>query len=111
MTLRDKEIQFDSQPVIENDTTLVPVRAIFEALGMEVSWDETTQTVTAEKDGVTITLVIGKTEAKKGKETVSLLTAPIISAEGRTLVPVRFIAESTGYTVDWDAANRIVKIN
>lgn len=109
--LNGAELTFDSAPTIQNDTTLVPIRAIFEALGMEVQWDENTQTVTAQSDGVTLMLTIGsKTASRNGKE-IGLLTAPVISGEGRTLVPVRFIAESLGYDVAWDESTRTVDIH
>ena len=110
MVLNGAALTFDASPTIENDTTLVPFRGIFEALGMEVTWDEATQTVSAWKDGVTLTLTIGSAEADKNGEKIGLLAAPVLSKEGRTLVPVRFIAESLGLTVTWDEATRTVNI-
>ena len=110
VTLNGKELAFDSQPVIQNDTTLVPLRAIFEALGMEVTWDEATSTVTAVKDGITVILTIGSTCAYQNGRQIQLLTAPIISAQNRTLVPVRFIAESLGLTVSWQEEAQTVSI-
>lgn len=110
VVLNGAALTFDTSPTIENDTTLVPFRGIFEALGMEVTWDEATQTVSAWKDGVTLTLTIGSAEADKNGEKIGLLAAPVLSKEGRTLVPVRFIAESLGLTVTWDEATRTVNI-
>ena len=102
---------FDTNPVIENGTTLVPLRAIFDALNMSVEWDGETKTVTAAKDGLNILLQIGNTVAKKNGEDISLLTAPKIDSNNRTLVPVRFIAESCNLNVEWDAATKTVSIS
>ena len=109
--MQGKEIMFDTNPVIENGTTLVPLRAIFDALNMSVEWDGETKTVTAAKDGLNILLQIGNTVAKKNGEDISLLTAPKIDSNNRTLVPVRFIAESCNLNVEWDAATKTVSIS
>lgn len=109
--LKGSELMFDSQPVIQDDVTLVPLRTIFEALGMEVNWDEETQTVTATKDDVTIVLTIGNTLAYQNGQQITLLTAPIVSAENRTLVPVRFIAESLGLNVNWQEEFQTITID
>lgn len=86
---------------IINGRTLVPMRAIFERLGASVSWDGTAQTVTGAKDDISITLPIGKaTAVKNGTALVLDVPAQIIS--GRTMVPVRFVAESLGCKVEYD---------
>lgn len=108
--LYGKELTFDTTPIIKNETTLVPLRTIFEALGMTVEWDEETERITAKKDGLTITLTVGSTAAKKNNEEITLLTAPVVTGEGRTLVPIRFISESCGLSVTWDGASNTVTI-
>lgn len=57
--LDGKQLSFDVQPTIENGRTLVPLRAIFEAMGANVDWNQSTQTATATKDGTTVKLTIG----------------------------------------------------
>lgn len=109
--LNGKMLEFDTDPVIENDTTLVPLRAIFEALGMTVEWDADTGKITAFKDGVNIELTVGSTSAYKNGETITISTAPYITGRGVTLVPVRFISESCGMDVTWDSDTRTVSIN
>lgn len=109
--LKGQRMNFDSSPIIEAGTTLVPVRTIFEALGMDVVWDDTTNSITAQKDGLNITVVIGSRTATTNEETITLSAAPIITEENRTLVPVRFIAESCGLTVDWDEDTKTVSIS
>lgn len=109
--LNGKMLEFDTDPVIEKDTTLVPLRAIFEALGMTVDWDADTGKITAHKGSVNIELTVGSTSAYKNGEIITLSTAPYITGSGVTLVPVRFISESCGLDVMWDSDTRTVRIN
>ncbi|NLD45833.1 MAG: copper amine oxidase N-terminal domain-containing protein [Clostridiaceae bacterium] len=107
--LNGKKLNFDSVPVIENGRTLVPMRAIFEALGAEVTWDDRNKSVTCFKEKKSITLTIGNTQAVLNNEKYTLGVPPRI-VNGRTLVPLRFISESLGTEVLWDAADRKVSI-
>ena len=100
---------YDVMPVIENGRTLVPMRAIFEALGATVQWDDTTKTVTGTKGETKVSLQIGNTSAKVNQTEVTLdVPAKIIS--DRTMVPVRFISESLGCEVNWDDLTKTVII-
>lgn len=107
--LNGQNIRFDTNPVIKNDTTLVGFRAILEALGAEVSWNGEAQTVTAKKDDISIILKINSTTATVNGEEKTLLTAPEIINDS-TMIPVRFISEQLGMSVDWDEAARRVSI-
>ncbi len=97
-------------PCIANGRTLVPVRAITEFLGSSVSWDNETREITISKDDTVITMTIGSTTAYVNGEAVELDEAPTIK-NGRTLVPVRFIAESFNLSVDWDENSKSVIID
>jgi hypothetical protein len=96
-------------PVVENGTTLVPLRVIFQSLGAEVNWEGSTQTVTAVKDGITIKLTIGNKTAYKNNVPVTLLVPAKIIRES-TMVPLRFVSESLGTTVNWNSATRTITI-
>ncbi len=101
--LDGEKIKFDQLPVIENGRTLVPLRAIFDALGAEIAWDGNTQTVTAKKSETEIKLTIDSKTAYKNGEMINLdVPAKLIS--GRTMVPARFVADCFGVNVDWDGA-------
>ncbi len=105
-----KPIKFDSPPFVDGGRTLIPIRAITESLGAEVSWDDETQTVTIVKDDTTIELIIGSNTALVNGEEVELDTkADIVNA--RTYVPVRFISEVLGADVNWDGDNGIVEVD
>lgn len=107
VTLNGEAIEFDQSPIIVDGRTLVPLRAIFEALGATVDWNGETKTVTSTKDGTTISMTIGKAEMYKNGEVKELNVASQIVG-GRTLVPVRAIAESFNVNVDWDGDTRTV---
>lgn len=102
-------------PEITGSRTFVPFRAVLEALGAEVGYDAQTRTVSAQRDGVTITMVPGQKEmnvTENGQtRTVEMSAAPYIKASnGRTYVPIRYAAEALGCNVGWDASTRTVII-
>lgn len=107
--LDQKKLNFDQPPVIHNGRTLVPLRAIFEAFGADVGWDQVTKTVTAIKDDIKIVLQIGNLEATVNDLPIKL-DVPSKIVNGRTLVPVRFISESLGTIVAWDGETKTVTI-
>lgn len=87
-------------PYTKSDRTLIPVRFVSENFGAKVDWDEDTKTVTINKDGKTVTLQINSTTAYDGETPVTLDTAPE-QTNDVTMVPVRFVAETLGYTVNY----------
>ena len=90
-----------------NSRTMVPLRKIFEVLGCDILWDNDTRTVTATKQGKEIVLQINNKIAKVSEfgktEEIKLDSAPVI-VNNRTLVPLRFIAESLDKQVGWDSS-------
>ncbi len=105
-----EKICFDQLPTIENGRTLVPLRAIFEKIGAEVLWNGETRTVTATKDDVSVSLTIDETTAYKNGAAITL-DVPAKIVNGRTLVPVRFVADCFGVSVDWIQETRTVVLN
>lgn len=99
----------DTPPIIDQGRTLVPLRAIFEALGAEVNWNGADQSVTAIKDDLSLYLKIGSRNAVKNGVPVVLDVPPQI-VNSRTLVPLRFVGETLGADVDWVADTRTVLI-
>ena len=107
--LDGKKVYFDQLPTIVNSRTLVPLRAIFEALDAEVKWDGATRTVTATKGDTTVILTIDSTTPTVNGVTQTL-DAPAMIINSRTMVPARFVAQSFGADVDWDGTTRTVII-
>ena len=96
----NEKVLFDQLPVIEEGRTLVPLRAIFEKIGAEVSWDGETSTITAKKEDTEIKLILNSKTAYKNGEEITL-DVPAKSINGRTMVPVRFIADCFSVDVTW----------
>jgi hypothetical protein len=108
VTVDGRPLQFGAPPLVEQGRTLVPLRAIFEALGASVTWDAAVQTVTGTKGAVTVRLTVGSTTAYVSGRAVAL-DVPGKIVGGRTLVPLRFVGESLGADVAHDGATgRIV---
>lgn len=105
-----REIIFDVQPQIINDRTMVPLRAIFEALGASVEWNQEKQMVTSVRHDKRITLVINESSMLVNGKSVELDTPACIIDE-RTLVPVRAISEAFDLHVEWDGATKTVLIS
>lgn len=104
------KINFDEDVRIENDRTLVPMRAIFESLGADVDWENDTNTATAVMGDTTISLKINDSIMLKNFEEISLDT-PARMFGDRTLVPIRAISEAFGSFVDWDAPSKTVFVD
>ncbi|WP_036729639.1 copper amine oxidase N-terminal domain-containing protein [Peptoniphilus mikwangii] len=108
--LDGKEIKTDVMPYIKNSRTLVPLRFISEALNYKVDWNAEKREVTVSNNMTTIVLTIDKTEVLVNGTAKENDVAPEITKD-RTFVPIRFIAENLGVTVDWDKDNYIVKLS
>jgi competence protein ComEC len=108
--MNEKQLSFEVPPVIENNRTLVPLRAIFEVLGAQVSWNGDTNTITAVKGDTTITLQIGNTIAYKNGQPL-VLEVPPKTINNRTLVPLRFVSEALGAQVTWEEASQSIHIS
>lgn len=98
--LDGNQINFDVQPQLINDRTMVPMRAIFEAFNATVDWNNDTQTVTATAAGKTIRLTIGSNTADINGNSIAL-DVPAQMINGRTLVPLRFVGEALDSEVNW----------
>lgn len=104
-------VDFDQPPTIVNDRTLVPVRAIFESMGITVDWNPVTRTVSANRGNTAISMVIDTNVINKTVDgTISTveIDVPAMIIGNRTMVPARAIAESFGASVNWDGKTRTV---
>ncbi|HOM01359.1 MAG TPA: stalk domain-containing protein [Acetivibrio sp.] len=100
----------DQKPFIDsNSRTMVPIRFISESLDAQVDWIEKERKVVIKKQGVEISLVVGAKTAKVNSKEIKLDTSSVIVG-GRTFVPVRFISEAFGATVEWDGKSKVVTI-
>jgi cytochrome c553 len=107
--INGKSRSFDQEPILNNANVLVPMRGIFEALGASVSWDGDTQTVTAVKGEAKISLQIGSSSASVNGQPISM-NQPAQTVNNYTMVPIRFVSESLGAQVGWEADTQTVVI-
>lgn len=109
VTVNGQALTMDVPPTVRDGRTLVPMRAIFEALGAKVSWDPETKRITGSRGTTVIILHVGRTTATVGGRTIPLDVPPLVIS-GRALVPTRFISEHLGATVHWDGSARLVTV-
>ncbi len=104
-----KKLYSDIAPIMENDHVLVPMRAIFEAMGCDVIWDEAEQKAIVRKDETEVIIRIGFDIMTVNGAEVILDTSARLEGE-RTFIPVRALSEAMEYTVSWDEADEAVVI-
>lgn len=110
----DAAVRVNGQPLrdrayIHNDSVLVPMRPIFEALGARLEWYPRTRKVVARKEGQTISLIVGQSFAYT-PHPVRLLARPVMRGD-RVFVPLRFVSEALGADVHWNARERVARVD
>lgn len=105
-----EQVLFDQPPVSQGGRLLVPLRGIFEKMGAVVEWNGATRTVRAARGATLVELQIGSRIARVDGRAMTL-DVPAMVMGGRTLVPLRFISEALGATVDYRAESRTVLIS
>lgn len=125
VTVNGNYVNFDVYPQVINGRTMIPIRAVTEALGGDVWWDESTNTAVitsynkTEMVERTCYIQIGSDSMRwedagavlnGGNSGTEWLDSPAVTIDGRTLVPIRAIAEVLGYTVEWNESTQTVSI-
>lgn len=113
ISINDQYLVRDVSPAVKNSTTMVPVRVISEELGAEVNWNNQNHTVMVTNREKQIKLTLGSKQAiiinNTGSNTVQIGVAPFVQ-DGKTMVPLRFIAEELGMEVKWDNAEHMIRL-
>ncbi|MDF2922249.1 MAG: hypothetical protein K0R57_1163 [Paenibacillaceae bacterium] len=94
-------VPFTQSPITEEEHMLVQLRPLFETLEVEVNWEEQTGTILCSTARSELILTIGSTEARIDEKAVIMPVAPRIE-NGSVFIPLRFILEALGGTVEWD---------
>jgi hypothetical protein len=114
MVVDGASVTMDVAPVIRENRTLLPLRALLEELGGSIAWNAKTRQVTVKVRGVTMVLTIGKNFATVNGKSILIDAAnkkvvPIILGS-RTFLPLQFVAEQLGLDIAWYAPTRTVTI-
>lgn len=111
VVINGKELSSESAIVV-NGSVMLPFRAVFNALGIpdnQILWSDSSKSIEVQAEKKYIFLVVGSNRALIDSKLITLNAAPFIK-DGRTYVPVRFVAEALGANVSWNANSRTVTI-
>ncbi|RYG26601.1 hypothetical protein EON82_02620 [bacterium] len=110
VTVDGERIDFKgAPPQAQGSRIMVPLRGIFEHMGASLNWNQQTRTVTARRGESTVVVTVGKSDATINGKAATVETPPIV-AQGRVMVPLRFLAQALGAQVEWLGADRTVAI-
>jgi hypothetical protein len=118
VTINGTAVNFgDQPPAVVDGRTLVPIRAVFEALNFTVNWHAETEHVVLSRDDFVVSIGIGndsfltnEISSHDSVLTQHALDVPAQIINGRTMLPIRAVLESVGYNVDWNNDTRTVVI-
>ncbi|MBP7732644.1 MAG: PQQ-binding-like beta-propeller repeat protein [Caldisericia bacterium] len=108
-TINNQKRDLDAPPKIMGGRTMVPLRFISEAFGCNIEWDAKEQRIGIVRYDISVNLWIGKDYVEVNGQKLKIDSPPIIVA-GRTMVPLRFIAEPFGAKVEWNAQTKEITI-
>lgn len=106
---KGRVLKFDTPPVIKYNRTLIPVRALTEGFGAEVEWNPETQEITISSGDKVMVLKLDSRTVLVNDEEIDIDVEPEL-INNRTLVPLRFIAETLGLKVEWDEETGVIEI-
>lgn len=110
LKINGADTEVETPYVAGEGVTLVPLRVITEAFGAQVDWEGSSRTITLTYPDVNIVLQIDNIVAKVNEHSETLLEAPALSANGVTMVPLRFISETFGATVGYDSETSAILV-
>jgi len=115
LSINEAQSSMDAEPIYFEGRLLVPIRPIVEPIGARVGWNNTNKKATITLNDTTIELFIGSNKAKvngveKQIDPDNPNIVPLTDPSGRTMLPLRFIAENLACQVEWDKKTGVVSI-
>ena len=110
--LNGNRLTLPKAPQVSAGRTFIPLRAMAEAFGFQVDYDAATRIITVSQKDQTLVMTVDITYYHKNGQVAFMDVAPYVSEDSHTMVPVRFITEAMGFSVEAsrDGDNRIVHI-
>jgi len=105
----NEELYPDVSPVIIDDITMLPVRAVFEAMGAEVQWNAETSTAAVVKEGVCAELTMENKYINAKGNSIEMELAPVV-IDNRMLIPAKYVGEVFSADVYWHEDMRTISI-
>ncbi len=109
ITINGETISVNDPILNKSDFLLLPMRALYEAIGANVEWNKDTLTASATRNGKLVDLTIDSMNALVDGEEVAMDVAPFMYKD-RTYMPLRFVSENFDGTVNWDPDTQSVDI-
>ena len=110
LTVNGQSVTMDVSPVIADNTTMLPIRMVAEALGATVEWGSAAQTVIIHDNNTNISIPLLSSVATVNNTKSVDIGVKTFIRNGRTYVPVRFVSEALGADVDWNGETKTVTI-
>jgi hypothetical protein len=96
--IEDKPVTFDAPPMERARVTMVPIRNMVDAMGATMRWDLDRQMVSVWKANNRFDVTLGSRSAVVNDRPVTM-DEPAFINKGRIYVPLKFIAQSSGYVI------------
>lgn len=107
--VNNEKVEFDVNPILENNRILVPLRGVFEKLDAKVDWNKNISEVVIKDKYNEVEMLLGNNKVMVNGE-IKTIDTPTKMINSRTFAPIRFISESLGHTVKWDQETNSVYI-
>lgn len=109
MTVNGKKQSLDAAPLLQKNTTYVPIKYVLDAFGGEAAWNSATKKITVTRGATTLELTVGKQEFLLNGAMNKAEVSPIIVSD-RTLVPLRMVSEQLGIGVNWEQKTKSITL-
>ncbi|MBT2687391.1 copper amine oxidase N-terminal domain-containing protein [Bacillus sp. ISL-47] len=109
IVVNDEALKLDVDPYMKDNRVLVPVRGVFENIGLNVNWNASTKTATIKNEETSINMKLGKKDVQVNGKTVKVDSA-VAMKNNRLFIPIRFVIENSGAQVNWNQAQKTVYV-
>lgn len=106
--VEEQIVTFDAAPKMVNGNFMVPIRPLFEAMGVDFRWRSDRGVIEGLKNGTKVEIWVGSSQARVNDKRRDMEVSPYV-AGGRTYAPLKFIAAEFGYTISAENGNFVLR--